>query len=327
MTIAGPVDEDFAELIAPYRREIFAHCYRMMGSLHEAEDQVQETMLRAWRGYDRFSGRSSVRTWIHRIATNTCLTALEKSRMRPLPTGLGAPSSGPEDLVQAELPWLEPAPDAMLDVADPSLQVERRESVRLAFIAALQHLPPRQRAVLILRDVLVWRAAEVAEATGTSEAGVNSLLQRARAKLAAVAPIPEASAEPGSAREQEVLRRFVAGFEEYDIAALVDLFTDRAIWEMPPFEGWYEGPATIGELIARQCPATAPGEMLLLPARANGQPAFGLYLRAEDGVHRPFHLQVLELDGDRVAHVVAFFDTALFAAFGLPAALDRRTGA
>ncbi len=178
---------DFLAQAEPYRRELLAHCYRMTGSLHDAEDLVQETFLRAWKSYDRFEGKSSVRTWLHRIATNTSLTALEGRQRRPLPTGLGAPSSNPTDelVERSEVPWLEPLPD---DASDPSVIVGSRESVRLAFVAALQHLSPRQRAVLLLRDVLQWRAAEVAEAIDTSVAAVNSLLQRARAQLEAVGP-------------------------------------------------------------------------------------------------------------------------------------------
>ncbi|SED85903.1 sigma-70 family RNA polymerase sigma factor [Ruania alba] len=325
MTIESAVEQDFAAIIAPYRREIFSHCYRMMGSVHEAEDLVQETLLRAWKGYAGFTGASSVRTWIHRIATNTCLTALESRQKRPLPTGLGAPASGPDDLVEADMMWLEPAPDAVLDSrSDPGTLAEWRESVRLAFIAALQHLPPRQRAVLVLRDVLSWRAAEVAEATGVTVATVNSLLQRARRTIADLAPTREALVEPASPDERAVLDRFVAGFENYDVDGLVELFTDSTVWEMPPFQGWYQGAQTIGALIARNCPATGPGEMVLVPTRANGQPAFGVYMRGEDGVHRRFHLQVVDVDGDRIAHVVAFFDTTLFDTFGLPAELDRR---
>ena len=181
---------DFSATAEPYRRELLAHCYRMTGSLHDAEDLVQETLLRAWKAYDRFEGKSSVRTWLHRIATNTCLTALENRQRRPLPTGLGAPSSDPTaELVEGtEVPWLEPLPDAAGDPADPSTIVGTRESVRLAFVAALQHLSPRQRAVLLLRDVLQWKAAEVADAIGASTAAVNSLLQRARSQLDAAGP-------------------------------------------------------------------------------------------------------------------------------------------
>ena len=249
---------DFSATAEPYRRELLAHCYRMTGSLHDAEDLVQETLLRAWKAYDRFEGKSSVRTWLHRIATNTCLTALENRQRRPLPTGLGAPSSDPTaELVEGtEVPWLEPLPDGSGDPADPSTIVGTRESVRLAFVAALQHLSPRQRAVLVLRDVLQWKAAEVADAIGTSTAAVNSLLQRARSQLEAAGPsADDRLAAPESADAQDRLTRYIAAFEAYDIDRLVELFTSEAIWEMPPFVGWYQGPQAIVTLIHQQCPA------------------------------------------------------------------------
>ena len=314
---------DFSATAEPYRRELLAHCYRMTGSLHDAEDLVQETLLRAWKAYDRFEGKSSVRTWLHRIATNTCLTALENRQRRPLPTGLGAPSSDPTaELVEGtEVPWLEPLPDAAGDPADPSTIVSTRESVRLAFVAALQHLSPRQRAVLLLRDVLQWKAAEVADAIGASTAAVNSLLQRARSQLKAAAPSSEDRlAAPDSADAQDRLTRYIAAFEAYDIDRLAELFTREAIWEMPPFVGWYQGPQAIIALIHQQCPAQTPGDMRLIPLTANGQPAAAMYMR--DGEHHvPFQLHVLDMGADGVSHVVAFLDTALFAKFGLPARL------
>jgi RNA polymerase sigma-70 factor, ECF subfamily len=305
-----------------YHRELLAHCYRMTGSLHDAEDLVQETYLRAWRAYDRFEGKSSVRTWLHRIATNTCLTALEGRQRRPLPTGLGAPSSDPtgELVANAEVPWLEPLPDATEDPADPSVIVGSRESVRLAFIAALQHLSPRQRAVLVLRDVLQWKAAEVADAIGTTTAAVNSLLQRARAQLDAVGPSEETTRPaPESPETQDLLARYIAAFEKYDIDALVEMFTQEAIWEMPPFIGWYQGGRAIGDLIHYNCPADKPGDMKLVPLTSNGQPAAAMYmLDPSTGRHLPFQFHVLDVTGDGVAHVVAFLDTTIFAKFGLP---------
>lgn len=308
-----------------YHRELLAHCYRMTGSLHDAEDLVQETYLRAWKAYERFEGKSSVRTWLHRIATNTCLTALEGRQRRPLPTGLGAPSSDPVgELVQnTEITWLEPLPDGGASPADPSVIVGSRESVRLAFIAALQHLSPRQRAVLLLRDVLQWKAAEVAEAVGTSTAAVNSLLQRARAQLEAVGPSEETTlAAPESPEAQELLSRYISAFERYDIEELVALFTEEAIWEMPPFVGWYQGGAAIGALIHHNCPAEKPGDMRLLPLTANGQTAAAMYmLDPQTGRHLPFQLHVLDVTDGAVAHVVAFLDTSMFEKFGLPDAL------
>lgn len=316
--------DDFPRLADPYRRELLAHCYRMLGSVHDAEDLVQETYLRAWRAYDGFENRSSLRTWLHRIATNVCLSALENRERRPLPTGLGAPSSDPsEPLVeQPEVPWLEPAPDSVvgMDQSDPATIVAARESVRLAFIAALQHLPPRQRAVLLLRDVLRWRAAEVAEAVGVTPVAVNSMLQRARAQLAQVSPTEDGVVEPDSPEQRQLLDRYVKAFWDKDIDAMVRLFTEDVVWEMPPFAGWYRGARDVARLIDTRCPG-GPRQMRLLPTTANGQPAFGLYMLGQDGAFHPFHLQVLTLGADGVRHVSAFFDRRLFAVFGLPAVL------
>ncbi len=314
---------DFSTQAEPYRRELLAHCYRMTGSLHDAEDLVQETFLRAWKAYDRFEGKSSIRTWLHRIATNTCLTALEGRQRRPLPTGLGAPSSDPtaELTERREVPWLEPLPDLTDDPADPSVIVGSRESVRLAFVAALQHLSPRQRAVLVLRDVLQWRSAEVAEAIGATTVAVNSLLQRARSQLDAVQPsTADRLAPPDSAEAQDLLARYISAFEAYDIERLVELFTSEAIWEMPPYVGWYQGPQAIVTLIHQQCPAESPGDMRLIPLIANGQPAAAMYMRAGE-VHVPFQLHVLDVGAGGVSHVVAFLDDSLFAKFGLPETL------
>ena len=316
-----PTSEDFLRLADPMRRELFAHCYRMMGSVHDAEDLVQETYLRAWKAYEGFEGRSSLRTWLYRIATTTCLTALDSRDRRPLPTGLGAPSQeATAPLVRdEEVPWLEPAPDDLLGAGadDPAAIVTSRESIRLALIAALQHLPPRQRAVLVLRDVLKWKAAEVAEAVGVSTAAVNSLLQRARAQLDEVAPSLDDPVGPLTPEQRELLDRYVAAFENYDVDGLVHLFTEDAVWEMPPFVGWYQGPETIAELTRTQCPAERAGDLRLVPVAANGQPAFAVYLR-EDGVYGRFAIMVLTLSGDRVGHVGMFFEEKLFDAFGLP---------
>ncbi len=314
---------DFSVQAEPYRRELLAHCYRMTGSLHDAEDLVQETLLRAWRSYDSFEGKSSLRTWLHRIATNTCLSALEGRQRRPLPTGLGTSSSDPTaGLVErAEVPWLEPLPDLTEDPADPSVIVGSRESVRLAFVAALQHLSPRQRAVLLLRDVLQWRSAEVAAAIGTTSVAVNSLLARARSQLETVRPSAgDRLAAPDSAEAQDLLARYIAAFEAYDIDRLVELFTAEAIWEMPPYVGWYQGAQDIITLIHQQCPAESPGDMRLIPLVSNGQPAAAMYMRAGDR-HVPFQLHVLDMSADGVSHVVAFLDGALFPKFGLPSSL------
>ncbi|HEX6248871.1 MAG TPA: sigma-70 family RNA polymerase sigma factor [Nocardioidaceae bacterium] len=318
-----PTEIGDASALDRYRPELLAHCYRMLGSVHDAEDLVQETYLRAWKSQGTFEGRSSMRTWLYRIATNACLTALASRGRRPLPTGLGQEAADPYDTLvqQPEVPWLEPVPDRLVaDLPDdPASVVTSRESIRLAFVAALQNLPPRQRAVLVLRDVLAWRAAEVADLLGTSTAAVNSMLQRARAHLDEVALSRDDVVEPDEPERRELLDRYVAAFETYDVDAIVSLFTEDAIWEMPPFTGWYQGARTIGNLISQQCPASGPADMRMLRADANGQPAFALYMRDPAGVHRAFQIQVLTLSDGAVSHVGCFFDTGLFGAFGLPA--------
>ena len=324
--LAHDVDDSSAEdaFLADaqrYRRELLAHCYRMTGSMHDAEDLVQETYLRAWRSYQGFQGNSSVRTWLYRIATNTCLTALGSRQRRPLPTGLGAPSSDPVDDIVArdEVPWLEPLPD---ESTDPSNIVAARESVRLAFVAALQHLSPRQRAVLVMREVLQWKASEVADAIGTSTAAVNSLLQRARAQLDAIGPTQDDELRPPESPEaQDLLTRYIAAFESYDIDKLVELFAADAVWEMPPFDGWYQGPSNIVLLSRTHCPAEGPGDMRFIRTTANGQPAAALYmLNRQTGLHEPFQMHVLDVGRDGITHVVAFHMTS-FEKWGLPGAL------
>ena len=304
--------DDFDSLTERYQRELLAHCYRMSGSVHEAEDLVQETFLRAWKASADFQGRSSVRTWLYRIATNVCLTNLEGRPRRPLPAGLGTSDQMAGDALEEnnEIAWLEPVPDAAVVVAE-------RDSIRLAFIAALQHLPARQRAVLILRDVLRWSAAEVGEALETTTAAVNSALQRAHATMQERG-LTEETVEPELTPEQEgLLARYVEAFWAKDIDGIVSMLKADAVWEMPPFVGWYVGDRNIGELINTQCPGGFH-DMPMIPTTANGQPAFGLYMRTRAGDFRPFHLQVLELEGDRVKHVGAFFEKSLFARFGLP---------
>ena len=319
-------DRDFMALVEPMRGELMAHCYRMLGSVHDAEDLVQETYIRAWRAFHGFEGRSSLRTWMYQIATNTCLTALQSRKRRPLPTGLGAPASDPSDALQTrpEISWLEPMPDTLVAGTapqDPEATAVTHDSIRIAFIAALQHLTPTQRAVLILRDVLNWRAAEVAVALDTTVAAVNSALQRARAHVEKLAPAEEASSQL-SADDPEVkakLERYVAAFEAYDIDTIVEMLTTDAIWDMPPFTAWYQGNTEIGRLIATQCPATKAGDMRMVPTTANGQPAFGLYMRNVDGRMLPFQLQQLTLGPNGVERVTAYFDLSLFETFGLPA--------
>jgi len=299
----------------------------MLGSLQDAEDQVQETYLRAWRAFPGFENRSSVRTWMYRIATNVCLTALSGRDRRPMPTGLGQPAADPRGTLEArpEIGWLEPIPDAVVwagTAADPAAEVVDRESVRLAFVAALQHLTPAQRAVVMLRDVLAWQAREVAELLGLSVAAVNSSLQRARAQLAKLDP-DGAHERMDDERAKEFLRDYVAAFENYDVPRIVDLLAKDVVWEMPPFVGWYSGADEVGQLIAKHCPAEGPGDQVLLPVSANGQPAFGLYMKELDGSYGAFQLQVLTLGSNGVSHVAVFFDTRLFARFGLPDTLNR----
>ncbi|MFI7449149.1 sigma-70 family RNA polymerase sigma factor [Nonomuraea sp. NPDC049714] len=320
-----PSSEDFLRLADPMRRELLAHCYRMLGSVHDAEDLVQETYLRAWRGYEGFEGRSSLRTWLYRIATTQCLTALDSRGRRPLPTGLGAPAAEPTapPVERGEVPWLEPVPDGMVGAGgdDPAAIVTARESIRLALVAALQYLPPRQRAVLILRDVLKWRAAEVAEVLDTTTVAVNSILQRARAQLQEVAPSLDDRPQPLTQEQQAQLDRYMKAFESYDMRAITELLTKEAIWEMPPFDGWYQGVEAIVALITTNCPARGPGDLRLVPTWANGQPAFGMYLREGDH-YRPFALPVLTFTGSLISHVSMFFDLSLFELFGLPSTLD-----
>ena len=322
--VETPTSTDFPQVADQYRRELTAHCYRMTGSVADAEDLVQETYLRAWRAFDDFEGRSSVRTWLYRIATNVCLTNLEGKHRRPLPTGLGMPGAqAGDELVEAgEVPWLQPVPDVMVDVAniDPAQVVGNRDAIRLAFVAALQHLPPKQRAVLVLRDVLRWSAKETAGALDTTVAAVNSALQRAHAQLA------EKQLSLGTVEDEltpeleRMLDRYVAAFWAKDVSALVTMLAHDAVWEMPPFTGWYAGAENISRLIETQCPGGAR-DMAMLRTTANGQPAFGLYMRRPEGDFAPFHLQVLQLVGGQVTHVAAFFEASLFETFGLPATL------
>ena len=314
--------EEFERLTSPFRGELLAHCYRMLGSVHDAEDQVQETLTRAWRSYGEFEGRSSLRTWLYRIATNTCLRALEARARRPLPSGLGAPGEDPAAPLAAarpEVPWLQPIPDALLRAGtdDPAEIAMSRASVRLALIAALQYLPARQRAVLILRDVLGWRSAEVAGLLGTSTAAVNGALQRARAHLERTAPAEDEIREPTDPGIQAMLGRYATAFENADVAALMRLLRDDAVFEMPPLPTWYAGREQIGRFLAARV-LRRPGKFRMIPAAANGQPAFAAYMRGNDGVHRAHAVQVLTVTPSGLSRVVSFNDSGLLAVFGLP---------
>jgi RNA polymerase sigma-70 factor (ECF subfamily) len=328
MAQATLASEDFARLADPFRGELLAHCYRMLGSVHDAEDQVQETMIRAWRSYGEFEGRASLRTWLYRIATNACLRALENRSRRPLPSGLAGPGHDPQAPLAAarpEVPWLQPFPDALLSggaagLADPASIVTSREGMRLALIAALQYLPARQRAVLILRDVLGWRAGEVAELLGTSTTAVNGVLHRARARLAQAAPAADEVREPTDPDARALLGRYAAAFENADMTALTELLHDDAVLEMPPLPTWFAGRdvvlAFLGARVLGQ-----PGDFRLIPTAANGQPALAGYLRDHEGVYRAHAVQVLTLAGSRVARIVSFNDPALVTTFGLPQVL------
>jgi RNA polymerase sigma-70 factor (ECF subfamily) len=296
----------------PYRGELVAYCYRMLGSFHDAEDLVQETMLRAWKARDRYDDtRASVRTWLYRIATNVCLTALEGRARRPLPSGLGAPSEDPgASLTPAfDIPWLQPFPDARIDL-------ESRTDIRLALVAAMQTLPARQRGVLVLREVLEFSAAEVAEQLGTTVTAVNSALQRARATLADVGDMGEVT-EPDDPEVRAVIQRYVRAFEAADVPALVRLLTDEAILEMPPVPLWYRGSRDYGRFMDRVFQTRGPG-WRIKHLTANGQPALAAYAPEPDGTHRLHTLQVFTVRGGLVARNVVFADPRVFEAFDLP---------
>ncbi|ETK33662.1 sigma-70 family RNA polymerase sigma factor [Microbispora sp. ATCC PTA-5024] len=310
-------EEQFEQIVSPYRRELMAHCYRMLGSVHDAEDLLQEVFLRAWRSSEGFDeGRASPRTWLYRIATNACLTALEQRGRRALPSGLSGPGEEPEEGPRhrrPEVTWLQPVPDALVD---PAAIVASRGGVRLAFVAALQHLPPRQRAVLILRDVLAWRASEVAELLDTSVAAANSALQRARAQLARAAPAEDELAEPDDPRDRGLLDRYVSAFERRDVAALEELLREDAVLEMPPYLAWFAGREAYARFIGWVCATRGPWRMR--HTRANGQPALAAYVDTGDGVLRAHSLHVFTVTGSGIARNVVFGDPSLFPVFSLP---------
>lgn len=308
---------EFAMLAEPFRPELLAHCYRILGSIHDAEDVVQETYVRAWRGFDRFEGRSSLRRWLYKIATMACLTALETHSRRPLPSGLGAPSDDHRVAVAPPEPsvaWLQPAPDTLFG-DDPAAVATGRTAVRLAFIAALQFLPARQRAVLTLRDVLGFRTAEVAEILGTSNTAVDSLLRRARSRLAEVGPVEDDLAEPDEEALRTLLDRYVEAFTRADPDALVSLLRADVELEMPPNPTWFTGrPAVIGFLAGR---VLRRDQWRMVPARANGQSAFVVYEHTSGGMYDAHGVQVVTMIGDRISRIIAFNDPSLVPTFGL----------
>lgn len=319
--------EDLDSRLEKHRTELTGYCYRMLGSAFEAEDAVQDTMVRAWRSFEKFEGRSSLRSWLYRIATNVCLDMLNAGNRRARPMDL----SGPTPVAQAQLSarpevtWLEPVPDGRVlpSVTDPAERAVERETIRLAFMAALQHLPPKQRAVLILREVLAWKASEVAELLDSTVASVNSALQRARATLAESAPAATDAADPLDEEQKELLDRYVAAFEGYDMKALTALLHEDATLSMPPYDLWLQGHDNIvGWMLG--VGSVCRGSRLV-PTIANGSPAFAHYHPAEDGNgHTPWALMVIEIADGRITGINSFLDTERwFPLFGLPPRLAK----
>jgi RNA polymerase sigma-70 factor, ECF subfamily len=323
-------NEEFSRLVEPYRRELLAHCYRMLGSVHDAEDAVQETLVRAWRSYDNFEGRSSLRNWLYRIATNASLRAIEQRGRRPLPSGLGGPSDDPAYSLappRTDVAWLEPVPDDLLGVEppDPATVVGLRGSIRLAFVATLQYLPARQRAVLILREVLGLSAAEVAELLETSTAAVNSMLQRARAQLANAAPVEEQMTEPAQPDTRALVDRYAAAIEGADLDEFRRMLLESVALEMPPTPTWFSGRDAVTGFFEARGILGVPGRLRIVPTRANGQPAAAEYQLEGDGLYHAVGIHVLDVRDGKVARMTVFFDTDLFPFFGLPATLDAET--
>jgi RNA polymerase sigma-70 factor (ECF subfamily) len=323
----GAIPDDLERAFAEHRRELTAHCYRMLGSGGEAEDALQETLIRAWKAYDRFEGRSSLRTWLYRIATNTCLDALRSRKRRALPMDLGPGTTGtvtdPGGRL-GEATWIEPIADERIvpEGGDPADVVAARDAVRLGLIAALQRLPARQRAVLLLREVLRWQASEVAELLDTTVASVNSALQRARATLGRE-PIPESEPyAPMDDDQQALLAKYLAAFERYDLDELTTLMREDVIQSMPPYELWLDGRDAIREFWLG--PGAPCRGSRLIPTVANGRPAFGQYRPSgPGGRHEPWALQVLEISDGVIVGFTFFLDTdRLFPQFGLPVDLE-----
>ena len=325
---AMPDSTGFVRDAEPFRRELLAHCYRMLGSIQDAEDLVQETYLRAWRSYGGFEGRSSVRTWLYQIATNGCLTELARRRRRILPSGRYAaqqdPGADPED-AGAEVNWLQPMPDALVtpDSADPAAIVTAREGLRLALIASLQYLPPRQRAILVLRDVLAFPATEVAGMLGTTTVSVKSALQRARARLRELAPDADQIAQPTGPQARALLEQYIAAFENADATALERLLLEDATIEAPPLRTWFAGRKTCVPFL-RDHVLGSPGDWRMLATSANGQPATAAYTRDEHGNYQPYGICVLTVTGQGIRHIRSFGDPGLVTWFGFRGAAGRR---
>ena len=319
---------EFTQHAEPFRRELLAHCYRMLGAADEAEDLVQETYLRAWRAYGTFEGRSSLRTWLYRIATNVCLTALEQRGRRALPSGLGGPAGDPDAPpapAEPGLAWLQPIPDALVTpvAQDPAAIVTARESLRLALIASLQYLPPRQRAVLLLREVLGFPAAEVAAMLGTSAVAVKSTLQRARARLEEAAPAPDELIEPADPRARELLGQYIAGFEHADMEALEKALRADAAIEMTGSRMWFSGRVTCLRYLAHVI--GAPGDWRMTPTVANGQPAAAAYYRGgpAGGTYQALGVALLTVSPAGIARITVFGGGAeQVAGFGFPRTLS-----
>jgi RNA polymerase sigma-70 factor (ECF subfamily) len=315
-----PDSAGFVRDTEPFRRELLAHCYRMLGSIHDAEDLVQETYLRAWRAYGGFEGRSSVRTWLYQIATNRCLTELAKHGQRMLPSSLCDPQPDPDARVEAagaEVDWLQPAPDALVtpDSSDPAAIAEARAGLRLALIASLQYLPPMQRAVLVLRDVLAFPAAEVADMLGTTTASVKSALQRARARLGELALADGQVSEPTAPRARALLDQYIAAFENSDVAALERLLTRDATLEAAPMRTWFAGRETCLPFL-RDHLLGSPGDWRMLPTSANGQPAAAVYTRDQHRSYQPYGICVLTVTRAGIGRISSFGDPELVTAFG-----------
>ncbi len=323
------VSEDFTRLTSRFRVELLAHCYRMLGSADDAEDLVQETYLRAWRSFDGFEGRASVRTWLYRIATNVCLTAIERRGRRPLPSGLGAPSGNPDAPMTSgsDVPWLQPLPDAALtgEQADPAAVAASRAGIRLALVAALQYLSAQQRAILILRDVLEWSAADAADLLGTTTTAVNSGLRRARAQLARVMPAEDELAEPEDPQRRVLLNRFAAAVENADVGALSALLREDVTLEMPPICDWFAGHPAVLRCAALHL-LIEPGRLRLVPVKANGQPGFAIYQREPDGSFHAHAVLVLTVTRTGIARMVSFLDPGRFTSFGMPADIAAAPG-